>query len=143
MLIILGQLNSKEQAQSQYPSVAVLRGERGLMSLKDYSLGCIPPLVGTTSVTLTGPTAPLPAGSEMTLSCSSVGGLPHPILTISKVGGSTSLASGSSPQTATYNPAETDDQAEFECRATNKVGSLRDSIVISVTGAILFSSGVL
>ena len=96
----------------------------------------IPPTVGPTSVTLTGPTAPVPSGSEMTLSCSSVGGLPHPILTISKVGGSTSLASGSSPQTATYNPAETDDQAQFECRAKNKVGSLRDSLVILVTGAI-------
>ena len=98
----------------------------------------IPHTVGPTSVTLTGPTDPVPAGSEITLSCSSVGGLPHPTLTISKVGGSTSLASGSSPQTANYTPSETDDQAKFECKATNKVGSVRDSLVISVTGKNVF-----
>ncbi|XP_074645305.1 synaptogenesis protein syg-2-like isoform X2 [Tubulanus polymorphus] len=70
------------------------------------------------SVTLQGPTSPVQESVSVNVKCTATGGNPVPNLAITRTPGGSTIKQGISPLTYSTSVIKTDNQAEYQCRAT-------------------------
>ena len=83
------------------------------------------------SVAFTGSDGVVNAAQTVTITCTSVGGYPEPILKI--IRDSIELHAGSSPLSYEFTVVAADDGATYECDATNVAGTTSTSLTFDVS----------